>query len=108
MIEISIKEDFSSTPGGRFIKEGSFSGEQFREELLLPQYERAEKNNENLRINFDGCFGFATSFLEEAFGGLVRIHHKRDVFSRLVIVSNDDETIPILINKYITSAEKRL
>ena len=86
MIQINIARDFSDAPGGRYINEGKYSGEQFREEILLPQYELAEKKNEKLEINFDGCWGFGTSFLEEAFGGLVRIYKKKNILNRIVIV----------------------
>ncbi len=108
MIKIIISEDFTDTPGGREIQEGDFSGEQFREEILLQKYEEAEDKNEKLCIDFDHCFGFGTSFLEEAFGGLVREHKKKGVWERLVIVSTEDKTIPINIKKYIDSAEKKL
>lgn len=108
MTRIDIYKDFSNTPGGRFINEGNYSGEEFRESFLLPAYEQCEQDNEKLVINFDNCFGFATSFLEEAFGGLVRVHKKKSVLKHIDIISNDDETIPDLITKYIKAAEKSL
>ena len=108
MGRIDIYKDFSDTPGGRYRDEGDFSGEQFREEHLLPMLQMCQDNGEKLVINFDNCFGFATSFLEEAFGGLVRIYKKRGVLKDIEIVSNDDETIPGLVSKYILAAEKAL
>lgn len=108
MIQINIARDFSDTPGGRYINEGENSGEQFREKILFPQYENAEKNNEKLEINFDGCWGFGTSFLEEAFGGLVRMLKKKGSLDRMIFVSQEDETIPDNIRKYVVEAEKAL
>lgn len=108
MNTINICNDFSDTPGGRYKKEGTYSGEEFRETLLLPAYEKIEHTQDKLTINFDNCFGFATSFLEEAFGGLVRVHHKKNSLKKYIIISNDDETIPELIEKYITEAEKKI
>lgn len=105
---INISKDFSDTPGGRYKKEGMYSGEEFRDTILLQAYEKIENTPDKLTINFDNCFGFATSFLEEAFGGLVRVHHKRDTYKKYNIISNDDETIPELIEKYISEAEKKL
>lgn len=105
MNKIIISTDFSDTPGGRLKKEGAFSGESFRETILLPAY---NESTEKLIINFDNCFGFATSFLEEAFGGLVRIHKKRNILDHIIIESNDDETIPDLIQAYVLAAEKTL
>lgn len=108
MIKIKICEDFSDAPGGRYKKEGKNSGEQFREEILFPKYEQAEKENKKLEINFDGCFGFGTSFLEEAFGGLVRKYKKKGVLKRIIIISKEDETIPNNIQKYVRAAEEEL
>ncbi len=107
MMTIQICKDFSDTPGGRYIREGEYSGEKFREEILLPKYNEAEKVGEKLSIDFDGCYGFGTSFLEEAFGGLVRNHGKEKVLDRLLIVSKEDETIPGLIEKYVKEAEAK-
>lgn len=106
MVEIKISRDFSDTPGGRGISEGKFSGEEFRETILKDKYNEAESKNEKLCIDFDGCFGFGTSFLEEAFGGLVRKYKKRGVLQRIIIISDEDRTIPININKYVKDAEK--
>ncbi len=106
MISIIIKDDYTDIPGGRFKREGAYSGEEFRDNILLKRFEEAVSNNEKLLINFDGCFGFGTSFLEEAFGGLVRVYDKRNVWETLKLVSNEDETIPGLVEKYIKDAER--
>lgn len=108
MIEIKISSDFTDTPGGRERAEGEYSGEQFREEILVPKYEEAERKGEKLSIDFDDCFGFGTSFLEEAFGGLVREHHKKQILKRIIIISHEDKTIEKNINKYVKAAEKAL
>ena len=65
---ISIARDFSATPGGRFFEDGPFSGQRFREELLLP----ALISENQVEVDFSGAEGFGSSFLEEAFGGVVR------------------------------------
>lgn len=105
MIKIKISSDFSEIPSGRTIAEGDHSGEEFRDTILIQKYEEAEKKNESLEIDFDGCYGFGTSFLEEAFGGLVRKYHKHDVYSRLKIISTEDETIPGNVEEYLRKAE---
>lgn len=105
MVKIKLSTDFSTTPGGRQIAEGDYSGEQFRDELLLEKYEEAEQGNTLLEVDFDGCYGVGTSFLEEAFGGLVRKYHKHGILKRLVIVALEDETIPGNIKKYVEEAE---
>lgn len=105
MVKIKLSTDFSATPGGRLITEGDFSGELFRDNLLLEKYEEAERNNTLLEVDFDDCYGVGTSFLEEAFGGLVRKYHKHGILKQLKIVAIEDETIPGNIKKYVEEAE---
>lgn len=107
-MEIIIAQDFSDTPGGRKISEGKFSGEAFRDDFLLPKYKEATEKNEKLRINFDGAFGYPPSFLDEAFGGLVRIINKLNILDDIEIISNDDLTIERKIKKYVEEAEREI
>lgn len=107
MIRIKISDDFSEIPGGRYISEGKYSGEQFRETLLAQKYQEAKEKKTDLEIDFDGCYGFGTSFLEEAFGGMVRIHHEHGILKRLRLISTEDETIPGNIKKYVEEAEEK-
>lgn len=66
---IVIAKDYSDTPAGRYDKkDGNFTGERFRDEFLYP----ALQDNEYVNVNLDGALGYGSSFLEEAFGGLIR------------------------------------
>ena len=67
-MKIAIATDFSPYPAGRFRSDGPFSGEKFREEFLLP----ALQSSEPVTVTLAGTKGYGSSFLEEAFGGLVR------------------------------------
>lgn len=107
MVRIKICDDFSDIPGGRYISEGEFSGELFRENILIQKYQEAREQNTKLEIDFDGCYGFGTSFLEEAFGGMVRVHHEHGMLKRLKLISTEDETIPENIKKYVEEAEEK-
>lgn len=86
---ISIAKDFSRSPAGRFKTDGPYSGEAFRDGFLWP----ALTENEGVEVDLDGALGFGSSFLEEAFGGLVRkygisskeLHEKLKIKSRLKI-----------------------
>lgn len=71
-LSVSVARDFSRTPGARYQSEGDYSGELFRTKLLVPLVREAISNKVKLVIDLDGTAGYATSFLEEAFGGLVR------------------------------------
>jgi hypothetical protein len=64
--------DFSRYPSGRDANDGSFNGEAFRSRILLPAVKSAIAQNSNIRISLAGVMSFGSSFLEEAFGGLVR------------------------------------
>lgn len=81
---ITIATDFSQFPAGRYVTDGPNSGERFREELLYP----ALQNKDNhVIVNMDGALGYGSSFLEEAFGGLIRKHNLRlsNLKERLVV-----------------------
>ena len=67
---ISVATQFSPTPAGRYRADGPFPGEKFREDLLVPAL-RAGPGS--VTVDLDGTAGFGSSFLEEAFGGLVRL-----------------------------------
>lgn len=68
MRTINIATQFSRYPAGRYVADGPFSGERFRDKWLIPALE----SQEEVTIEFDGARGYGSSFLEEAFGGLVR------------------------------------
>lgn len=102
---ISIARDFSVAPGPRLIEEGEFSGEDFRNRILAPKYTEAIQANAKLVVNLDGTLGYGTSFLEEAFGGLVRIGNSPDeVKSRLEIISTEEPYLIEDITEYIEKA----
>lgn len=100
---ISISKEFSEFPAGRFIEDGPFSGERFRDDLLAP----ALKEFDQVTVNIDGTLGFGSSFLEEAFGGLIRVHKFsiNELNSKLIIVGSMD-TYKRRIWSYIQSAAK--
>ena len=65
---IVIAEVFSPYPAGRYRDDGEFNGTAFREDHLVPALRKFER----VEVVFDGVAGFGSSFLEEAFGGLIR------------------------------------
>ncbi|EDW2054882.1 STAS-like domain-containing protein [Salmonella enterica subsp. enterica] len=100
MIIISIK-DFSRYPGPRYIRLGDFSGELFRSSVLMPALA-----NDDVTVNFDGVYGYGSSFLEEAFGGLVRsgVDKKKIDCLKNNLICDDDPSIVIEVKKYIDEA----
>lgn len=71
---------FSQTPGGRFRDEGEYSGEEFRETVLVPLLDRGD----DIIVDLDAPLGVTSSFLEEVFGGLVR-KYGRDIVKRVKV-----------------------
>jgi hypothetical protein len=65
---ISVARDFTPFPGGRYRRHGKGSGQEFREDVLVPIL----RSGGNAVIDLDGASGYPPSFLDEAFGGLVR------------------------------------
>lgn len=64
--------EYTLTPGPRHVSDGAYSGEEFRNNVLRPEFDRAVSNGTSVTVILDGTRGYASSFLEEAFGGLVR------------------------------------
>ena len=106
-IIINIKEDFSPTPGPRYIKEGDFSGELFRKEILFPRVSEAIKKDIPFEVNLDGTAGYGTSFLEESFGGLIRVNHLSydKIISLMHLVSFEEEYLIDDIKEYLKDAK---
>lgn len=104
---IRISKDFSETPGARYKNEGPFSGQEFREDVLRGKYEEAKRLGEKLIIDFDGGYGYPTSFLEEAFGGLARIYKPSAVLEVLEFISNDEPSLIDEVKSYILSANEK-
>jgi hypothetical protein len=86
MRTIEVARDFSTTPGGRFRIMGPKSGEAFRE---LLEKALTAKPPEVVEVVLDGVEGYGSSFLEEAFGGLIRDQRvsAADALERLRIVA---------------------
>ena len=105
MIQLSIANDFSKTPGVRFPEEGEFSGQQFREEFLKPKVDEAISNNDKLEIDLDGTSGLGPSCLEEAFGGLLRGGYDYGQLMSIFVFKSDE--VPYYVDdikKYLKEA----
>lgn len=105
-----IAEDFTDAPGGRYRTDGPFSGEELTDKIT-EELENLELG-EGLLIDLDGTYGYASSFLEEAFGGLI-IKHDNPVLRLddqwpLIEFKSDEE--PYLIDditRYIREAKNK-
>jgi hypothetical protein len=102
---ISIAKDFTGSPGGRYREDGDYSGEQFRDDLLIPSLQKYD----HVTVQLDGTAGYPSSFLEEAFGGLIRCGgFTRSDLNHQLDIKNEDphyDTYRILAERYIREAE---
>jgi hypothetical protein len=107
---LKIASDFSSTPGPRRRSEGNFSGEEFRQRILVPKLKSAMDAGRELVVDLDGTSGYGTSFLEEAFGGLIRNNgYSLTELQRAVkFVSNEEPDLLKEIDEYMCEAHERL
>ena len=101
---ISIARDFSKYPAGRYEADGDYNGTKFRKEHLVPHL----LGDKVLEVSFDGVAGLGSSFLEEAFGGLVRDEGMTKAFleKHLQLLTHEDdlEDFVKLARRYIASA----
>src|ERR1700756_305659 len=87
-----IAKDFSSTPGARYVSDGSdVSAEAFLK-ILVPRLDKAIKENYILRIILDGVMGFPSSFVSGSFGKL-SIERTANVLIKHIKFESDDNPI---------------
>jgi hypothetical protein len=85
---IHIAREFSPYPVGRFYEDGPDSGQRFRETFLEPPLAAGD----SIQVDLSGTEGYGSSFLDEAFGGVVRKFKFTldDVKKRLILVADAD------------------
>lgn len=93
MTKIVVSE-FSHAPSGRYRTDGPYSGEAFREDVLVPalgEFDRVE-------IHLDGPRGYPSSFVDEAFAGVLRIDNlaKSDVREKVFLFYSDAKLEPYI------------
>lgn len=102
---INLALDYSPFPAGRYIKDGPYTGEGFRKNLLVD----AIRNNDVVVIELDGTLGYGSSFLEEAFGGLVREEgFSANELEKKLELKSSKQSIKNTIFDYIDKAQKEL
>ena len=103
---INIARDYTKSPGGRFVTEGEYSGEDFRERILFPIYDECKKSGKKLTVVLDGGYGYGSSFLEEAFGGLARRTGDPDILNICLISDEEPRLIDDIVGYMKDELEK--
>lgn len=87
------------SPGPRFKRLGPSSGEEFRDWLVAEL-----QKDEDLTVDLDGTEGYGSSFLEESFGGLIRLGIDKKVVLNIKLISNEEPELIDEITGYIKEA----
>lgn len=100
---ISVAIDFTMSPGARYRSDGKFSGEEFYEDILKPKVNDAwNDTGKGIFIDFDGTFGYASSFISEVFIRLVKdFPDKKKIKEIFKFKSNEDSFLIEAINHII-------
>ncbi|RYF50341.1 MAG: DUF4325 domain-containing protein [Cytophagaceae bacterium] len=105
MFIINVVKDFSKKPYGRYpLNDGLGCGELFRQNLLAP----ALRKHDHVHVDLDGYNRYGRSFLDEAFGGLIREEKFTwaDLKQRLTYSHSKVRTIELLIEERLEAARK--
>jgi hypothetical protein len=82
--------DFTDTPGGRYIKDGPYSGEAY----FLLELEPALMYYDEVVLDLDGTYGYPIGFLDQVFGSLTK-----EQVNKLKFVSEEDPELVGRIKK---------
>lgn len=97
--------NFTKYPGPRLKRHGPYSGEAFYEEMLLPSFTQAVGDDARLVVDLDGTYGYASSFIDEAFTRLLKDFGKEKVEDILGIISVEENYWLGFIQKIIKESK---
>lgn len=106
---IDVAKDFSRFLAGRYASDGSSSAENFRERIVIPALRRGGI----VAFDVDGVVGMPSSFIEEAFGGLIRNAisnglEPNDIMNRVEIISKRVPAFAVEVRYFMEAATKEL
>lgn len=102
-MKINIGLDFGRYPAGRYLTDGPYNGQKFREQFLMPAL---QSSDEFIDIVLSDARGMKSSFLEETFGGLVRAGFRAEELIRRLRFESRDPTLVEEIHEYIRKQAK--
>ena len=106
-VTLSVLKEFTDAPGARNYTDGDCSGEEFYEKLLAPKFVEALETNRLLEIDMDGTYGYATSFISQAFGSLSKEHGPALCLNTIKIKSEEDAELEKYIYETIKDPDKQ-
>lgn len=107
MNPLIVVRDFGPVPYGRYPSDGEYNGTSFRK-LLAKELRNAIKHKEVLTVVLDGYNRYGRSFLDEAFGGLIREENftYEELKNHLKYTHSLVAAIPLVIDERIEAAAK--
>jgi len=100
-INYKFVEEYTKFPGGRFVRLGPYSGEDFREKVLRPIFESDKK----IVIDATGVVtSFSPSFLDEAFGELAKEYGLETFLNKVEFYSDDSPELKDKMMYYVRRA----
>lgn len=103
-----IVANYSEYPGPRYCSQGDSSGEEFYHSILNPAFADVISSKIKLEIILDGTAGYASSFLDEAFGNLIFDFTHDVVNQNIIIVSKQEpDWVKMIKDEVFTDWEKR-
>lgn len=104
VVRINVAKQFTKLPGGRYVRLGPYSGEEFRTRFLVDPL----RGGKTVVVELDGVRGYGSSFLEEAFGGVVReLNLETDDAVRRLKVETSVDSWRLDVEDYIRNARSR-
>jgi len=104
MKTITVVKDFNPRPYGRYNSDGPGNGSKFRDDVLAP----ALRKYDHVHVDLTGYNRYGRSFLDEAFGGLIRESKftYEEVKKKLTYSHDLIKSINPIIDERIESARK--
>jgi len=100
-IKYNFAEQYSKYPGGRYIRLGLASGEDFRDNVLREVF---DSPNKSIEIDASGVItSFSPSFLDECFGQLAKEYGIEVFEKKLKLFSSEN---PLLTEKMMYYVER--
>lgn len=104
-VTIDLARDFTPSPFGRYLSDDrKRSGEVFREQFLIPAFEKGN----HVTLLLDGARTIGSSWLEEVFGGLVRKSFEADFLEKHLTIETNRKDYENEIWEYIRDGKSRV
>ena len=96
---------FTDFPGARYRTDGDGSAQEFFEEFVKPVLDETSESDQEVLIDFDNTYGYASSFESELAVRIAKDYDSSYIRTHLKLKSDDE---PDLINRFWTEYEKGL